>query len=337
MLRFPESAGSMSLNMKISVRPAGFALLLCCGLLAGCATHVPGCNDPDFSLLSPNARCPDGDGVKFVAEYEEFEAQLEDWVEQQKAKGSIEEAGVYFRDLRAGPWFGINERAEFVPASLLKVPLMIAILHAADKNPLLLSQQLEMSGAYLGVNNVDDPASQSMQPGKPYTVDELLYKMIVYSDNASRDILQQAMDPLTPDGDSVSAVYKEIGMLAAEDKNTLTVKSYSSLFRILYNARYLSQTSSQKALDLLKSSVFVHGLVAGVPPGTVVAHKFGVRALDDEQTKQFHDCGIVYYPNHPYLLCIMTRAKDLEKGVLFLREVSHRVYTEVDDKMKANP
>ena len=67
-----------------------------------------------------------------------------------------------------------------------------------------------------------------------------------------------------------------------------------------------------------------------------VAHKFGVRNLDAETLKQFHDCGIVYYPDHPYLICIMTRAKDLDDGIQFLREVSRRVYEEVDSKVDAD-
>jgi hypothetical protein len=89
-------------------------------------------------------------------------------------------------------------------------------------------------------------------------------------------------------------------------------------------------------LELLSRSAFTDALVAGVPKGTKVAHKFGIRDVPNEDVKQFHDCDIVYYPKRPYLLCVMTRGSQTESGVMFIREVSRRVYQQVDDRMSAN-
>lgn len=264
-----------------------------------------------------------------IREYEEFENDLSEWIDAEKQAGDVEVAAVYFRDLRGGPWFGINERETFIPASLFKVPVMIALLRAAQDDPMFLKQELGLSGPYAGINNVESP-DQTMQPGKTYTADELLTKMIVYSDNASNDVLKAFLDASDVRGDAIKTIYGQLGMLAARDDHQLTVKSYSSLFRVLYNAQYLNVEMSQKALSLLTRSAYVDGLVAGVPAGVKVAHKFGIRDISGEQTKQFHDCGIVYHPKRPYLLCVMTRGNDMQKNIAIIAEISRRVYAEVD-------
>ena len=71
---------------------------------------------------------------------------------------------------------------------------------------------------------------------------------------------------------------------------------------------------SEKALEILGSTQFDFGIEGGVPEGVTVANKFGERTLEDQ--RQLHDCGIIYAPKGPYLLCIMTRA-DLKTGASF--------------------
>lgn len=288
-----------------------------------------------FPLLSPFVPCESQEPLVFMPEYEEFQANLSDWIDTQKQAGLITEGAVYFRDLVGGPWFGIRETAEFVPASLFKVPVMIAILRASQDVPGLLEQQVVMSGSYTGLMNVEHP-SESLESGVPYTVNQLLEKMIVYSDNASSDLLKDVLRSIDETGKSVETIYRQLGMYSAATEHRLSVKNYSSLFRVLFNGRYLSYEMSEKALELLSRSAFTDALVAGIPKGTKVAHKFGIRDVPGEDIKQFHDCGIVYYPKRPYLLCIMTRASDTESAIMFIREVSRRVYKQVDDRMSAN-
>jgi hypothetical protein len=82
------------------------------------------------------------------------------------------------------------------------------------------------------------------------------------------------------------------------------------LFRILYNATYLSRDYSEKALQVLSQSSFTQGIVSGVPSSTVVAHKLGLVGIAPDNVTvtehELHDCGIVYAQN-PYVLCVMTR------------------------------
>jgi hypothetical protein len=74
--------------------------------------------------------------------------------------------------------------------------------------------------------------------------------------------------------------------------------------------------------------------VAGVPEGTVVAHKFGERVNDDGQGHitdlEIHDCGIVYNKSGDYLLCVMTKGKQKADLLNTIQEISKLVYL---DKM----
>ena len=85
---------------------------------------------------------------------------------------------------------------------------------------------------------------------------------------------------------------------------------------------------SEKALEYLSKSDFKYGLVASLPANIVVAHKFGFWA--ENGVRLLHDCGIVYYPNNPYLLCVMTSAPDKEGYDPTISELSRFIYQEVD-------
>ncbi len=66
--------------------------------------------------------------------------------------------------------------------------------------------------------------------------------------------------------------------------------------------------------------------------GIVIADKYGENDYDG--IKQLHDAGIVYYPESPYLLCIMTKGKkwgvvretivDISKTVLIHTKIKKR-------------
>jgi beta-lactamase class A len=110
--------------------------------------------------------------------------------------------------------------------------------------------------------------------------------------------------------------------------DSMTVKQTASMFRLLYNASYLNKSMSQYALHLLQQSTFRDGIIARVPDGIPVSHKFGERE-DDDGTKQLHDCGIVYHPKTHYLICLMTKGHDQHINAQVLAELSRLIYEEV--------
>ena len=84
---------------------------------------------------------------------------------------------------------------------------------------------------------------------------------------------------------------------------------------------------------MLSEVKFNKGILNGVPENILVAHKFGeMQTVEGE--RQFHDCGIVYYPKHPYLLCVMTRGQNWDELSSTIGETSKEIYTDIDQRYK---
>lgn len=288
------------------------------------AWTVAGACHQKYDLLNPYYACATS-AEKSEWDYESMrEALMEKKVELKEA-GQVTHMSIYFRDLKNGPRFGIGEYDAFHPASLLKVPVMIAILHTADRDPGLLDETLTFTGAFEGDSNVEK-ADETIVPNTPYTIRELLKKMIVYSDNHSKELLVKKLNDTPPP--SVYRTFLDLDvltMMRAPNADYVSIHSYATLFPILYNSGYLSPENSQFALELLSESTYDYGLVAGVPAGTRVAHKFGLRTFGESQ-HQVHDCGIVYHSSAPYLLCVMTSGSDILTLESAIAEISRMVH-----------
>ncbi len=224
---------------------------------------------------------------------------------------------VYVIDYADGEWAGVNENDRYDPASMLKVPVMMAFYQAAENNPSALTEQIKFNGdAQNGVEYFK--STESIQPGKFYSTGQMVESMIKNSDNTAAILLQQDLNPSV-----LSEVYTDLGLPVPEKAGNvqyLSAKLYAYFFRVLYNGTFLSREYSEKALTLLSQTTFTQGIRAGVPADVTVAHKFGERSVLNTdmvlQNRELHDCGIVYKTGSPYLICIMSRSKTSSFDVL---------------------
>ena len=278
-------------------------------------------------LVNPLLECADREGLVFN-ELRTFKRKIVGYLEEQRLQGRMINTSVYFRDLNNGIWFGINENLKFIPASLFKLPLLLGYLKMAELNrnifdiPITINEQNFPKKQY--PQNIEPAAT--LQKGMTYTIRDLLTRMITYSDNISGQILFELNK-----GAYLQQVLDDLGLPTETDPKTgeieIAIKHYAVFFRVLYNASYVDHVLSQQALELLSKVDFKGGLVAGLPEGITVAHKFGERVLDD--VIQLHDCGIIYYPNKPYMLCVMTRGSNMENLNNIISEISRITYQEV--------
>jgi beta-lactamase class A len=297
------------------------------GALAGylSAIHDPGSfsearTKSRYTYINPLLECDQGETLS-SGEFKPSRAAVQEVIDQRIEAGDVSMVSVYFRDMNNGPWFGIDQNEAYAASSMLKVAHLMAVLKASEQDSTLLERELMYEHVYRTEPQTFVPRDRLII-GNEYTVKDLLERLIVYSDNEVLYLLQDKL----PVADT-TRFYAEIGM-EFNVNNEISVKSYSSLFRILFNASYLSAENSEYALDLLTRTDFSYGLHSGVPVNIPVAHKFGERFLENPYN-QLHDCGIVYYPNHPYLLCVMTRGSDPDKLVTTIKDISYTVYSQM--------
>lgn len=256
-------------------------------------------------------------------ELESTKRSLEIYIHRCLKNNEAFSLSVYLRNLDEGTWVGINEDETFTAASLAKVPILLTFFMKAQQDPSILNKKItyetEMDAA---VHQAIVPKDR-LQVGSIYTVEELLHHMIAYSDNTPVLLLSNEIDDKFYEK-TFSDLQLPI-MRRTSKEYHLSAKSYASCFRILYSASYLNKDLSEKALNLLTEADFRDGLVAGVPKDIPIAHKFGERDAWIEGV-QLHDCGIVYYPGSPYLICVMTKGWDLETLKKEIKDISKIVY-----------
>jgi len=90
----------------------------------------------------------------------------------------------------------------------------------------------------------------------------------------------------------------------------ISAKNYSSVLRSLYLSSFLQYQDSNEILDLMTHSIYTDKIPSKIPPNVKIAHKIGVYEKVDPDNSTFSDCGIVYVPKRPYILCIMTKGSD---------------------------
>lgn len=247
-------------------------------------------------------------------------------IENLKKTGDINSASVYVRLFKHGEWMGINEDITYQPGSLFKVPVLITYLRMSEKNSELLNKKYAFAKVTQESKSLKQEfVKNKIQIGKSYSIKELLRYMIVHSDNDATMLLLNNL-PMT----EFEKTFTDLGMSKELTKNEARIspKNYASFWLVLYNGSYLNFDNSDYALGLLSETDFSDGIVKGVPPNIKVAHKFGEKG--DQTNHGFHETGIVYANNTPYLITVMTEGSHQEKLPAALQKISAEVYKNIE-------
>lgn len=277
-------------------------------------------------FVNPLVDCPSRPRG-FAPKKADLQNLLNGMIRDFEKSGEVEEVAVLFRDLNNGPGLAINAKEPFIAASLLKLPILAAFFKKRSSEPTLFDRKLRFDQTtefHLERIPTIQPSFPNLQHGVEYTVGELLARMIVDSDNIATAMLMRAFPEVNI---SQSLMDMGIPITMKGDELWINVEDYAAIFRILYNATYLGQDASNAALAMMSKSTFDVGLEAGVEPNIVVSHKFGEREVGVLQ--QLHDCGIVYYPLRPFLLCVMTRGSQQKALINAIAQISKAVFQQV--------
>ncbi|MCL6096326.1 MAG: class A beta-lactamase-related serine hydrolase [Patescibacteria group bacterium] len=226
--------------------------------------------------------------------------------------------GMYFEYLPTGTSVNINGTSEFHAASLFKTPVVMAYFRTRER-----LNKTDDPTVSLRPEDLDSQFGNLWKKGAGYKIklSEAVRLALEESDNTAARVLVPFIGSV-----DFEAVYQGLDINLNVDKSgaILTAKSYSSIFKALYFSSVLNKEDSQKILNYLSNSKFPDKIEAGVPDSVNVAHKIG-DFVDKQGNEAFTDCGIIYVPRRPYLLCLVSKT-DEQTARERMQDISKLIY-----------
>jgi beta-lactamase class A len=251
------------------------------------------------------------------------------------------EAAVAFSTLDGRDRLMIGEDTVFHAASTMKVPVMVELFRQAQSGDVSLDAAVPVTNQFASVvdgspftlDAADDSDKAMYQAiGGTRTYRELCESMITMSSNLATNVLighlgaanvASTMKGYGAEGMVVRRGVEDNKAFAQGLNNTATAKGLHNILLAIARHEAVSSGASDEMIAILSRQVFRKGIPAGVPPGTVVAHKTGTI------TKIHHDGGIVMGPR-PYVLVVLTRGFDDEAvSDTLVAAISKLVYASV--------
>jgi beta-lactamase class A len=221
---------------------------------------------------------------------------------QQTTKPYGDSFALYFEYLPTGTSIGINEKSEFIAASLFKLPIVMAYYRHKER----LKDEHDPT-VTLSSDMLDDRFGDLWKKGEGYSINlgDAVEMALKESDNTAVRALVPELSKTDFDN-----VYEglDIDLKINNDGALMTAKHYGSILKALYFSAVLTKDHSQEILNHLTQTKFRDKLPAGIPEEIPVAHKIGV--IEEPEYEAYMDCGIVYVPRRPYLLCMISKSDD---------------------------
>lgn len=232
---------------------------------------------------------------------------------------------LFVKDLKTNEYL-LTERMDdvFPSASVIKVPILFAVLNEVEKNQLSLNHIINIAPEH----KVDYSVITEQDLTKS-TVYELLFWMIVASDNSATNVLIDLLG-----FDKLNTYFKNIGLtktclqrkmmdfnkMKQGYDNVTTARDMAHLWTMIYEQKLLTKNLNQLAIDILCKGRDYERLKRYI--GDVrISHKTG--SLDTVS----HDVGIVYHKTTDYCLGVfLTELRDFEMGKRFIGRISKIVF-----------
>ncbi|MEY9977958.1 serine hydrolase [Lysinibacillus sp. RC79] len=223
--------------------------------------------------------------------------------------------------------FFISEKLDdtFSSASLIKVPILLAVLNYVESNNLSLEQEIKIAP-----EEWVDFSVISEQRLEQSTIYELLVWMTITSDNTATNVLIDFLGM-----EALNQYFRQIGLLQTTIQrkmmdferlakgldNTTTASDMALLFSRIYRRDLLSSVFSELTLEILSRQRVHESLKRYLVDDVKLAHKTG--GLDTVD----HDVGIVYSSSGDYLIGVfVTEVTNNDHARQLIGRISKVVY-----------
>jgi len=236
-------------------------------------------------------------------------------------------SAVYLEDLSQGELFTINPERVFPSASTIKIPLLAAVLKAAEAGKFGLDDEVSIDPANrVGGCGVLSELNPNLRP----TIRDLATLMIIQSDNAATNQLidlagMAAVNTLAAELGLKNTVLQRKMMdfeAARAGRNNLTsAGDLGRLLKLLVEGKVVGAAASATIIDIMKRQQLRNKLPAYLPEDVVIAHKTG------DLDRLEHDAGIFFLPERSYILVVLTdQLSTNAAGVETIARISEVVY-----------
>lgn len=231
--------------------------------------------------------------------------QLALFLEREIANFPGQTALVVSRVFEPQPLFAHQPDAVLPSASLIKTPILLAALEEVRQGRLTLKDRLEVpQGALL-------PDTQIFEEGPGfYSLEELLYWMIVDSDNTATNVLLDLLgldtvnrycaDMLGLEHTLCRRKMLDFDAARAGLDNTTCAADQQKLFCLLQGGGILNPNLRALALSILRRQRSMDAMLRYIAADVPLAHKTG--SLDGVA----HDCGLFLFAGQPLFVGICT-------------------------------
>ncbi len=245
--------------------------------------------------------------------------------------------GFYFKNLVTGETVGYNEKEQFLPASIVKVPLLAAMMlmrerGETDFRELITVPKEEMRPGCGVVQHMTGDESGAV------TLDiNTLYRfMIVISDTTATNALYkhygndkiiETLKELGFRGTQFNRAYYDSVREEAGIQNYFVPEEMGDMFEKMYNRTLISKKASEDMENILLLQQINHKMGGRMPEGFPIAHKTG------EEEDKTHDLGIVYV-REPFFVCFASHETDIPEFEQFIRDTTYEIASDIDPELK---
>ena len=257
---------------------------------------------------------------------------------QERIQKSGADVAVVFRTLDGKQEWFFHADETFHAASTMKLPVMIELFHQAREgklkldDPLLITNEFHslVDGSVYMLNPADDSETDLYKAvGQTRTLRQLCELMITVSSNFAANLLieklgvsniRATVHSLNADGMNVLRGVEDEKAFAKGLNNTTTARALYQLLDAIAQGKAVDQDASRQMIEILERQKFNERIPAGLPAGTLVAHKTG------DITKINNDAAIVFAPR-PFILVILVRGiPEIKASSALMADITRELY-----------
>lgn len=229
---------------------------------------------------------------------DELKAKVADLVKKQKGFFSI-----YYKDLKTGKEFGIDENKLLTGASLNKIFITSYLYNQATNGKINLEDKISIQE-----NDIQDYGTGSLryqEPGKPYTLKTLSKLALEQSDNTAAHVLGIKLGT-----DKVQEYVRSLGLKSTNMVNNITsAKDMGRIMELIYIGKVANKSLTLELLDFMKDTDFEDRIARNLPGNVSLYHKTG------DAVAMIHDAGIIESGEDVFVLSILTNEIEDEEQV----------------------